>query len=166
MCKPKIIPTGSQLLALTSLLFLSLPETDVDSSLIWGIYPEGWILPLRNTIYCTWLLISKGDVYLSLEKVHTDNRRKERTKCHKAIRELSQASAPWAFSRLVERGNWWCAQRLQMESDLRDQSLLHTKPGFSEKWKTSATQLAVLPTFHKETQFLLTHIKKKKHTYN
>lgn len=112
MYKPKIIPTGSESLALTSFLFLSLPETDVDSSLIWGIYPEGWILPLRHTIYCTWLLISKEVVYLSLEKVHTDNLCKERKECHKAIEKLSQASTSWKFSRLVERGNWYSVHRV------------------------------------------------------
>lgn len=85
MYKPKIIPTGSKLLALTSLLFLGLLETDVDSSLIGGIYPEGWILPLRNTIYCTWLLISKEVVYLGLEKVHSDNLCRERQELHKEI---------------------------------------------------------------------------------
>lgn len=35
MFKPRIIPTGNKSLAPTSLLFLTLPETDVDSSLIW-----------------------------------------------------------------------------------------------------------------------------------
>lgn len=46
-----------------------------------------------------------------------------------------------------------------MASDLRDQSLLHTKPEFSEKRKIAAVQLAVLPTFHKGVQFLLIYEK-------
>lgn len=43
--KPRIIPTGNKLLAPTSLLFLTLPETDVDSPLIWDSVQQGCHYP-------------------------------------------------------------------------------------------------------------------------